>query len=197
MIGNCCSGSCHSLCRTDPPIPPWHHRRPHLFHDIWYSQSNVGGDQCLGYRPSFQIEHDDDFGVRCFDCFCCSGSDVLVGWSEWGSVCYFASRGNSFLRFILLDQLFHEYFGVDWVWFHFKSNSGIVYSRSLCRQRAASLVGGYLLPGIVSEMLEPVRDFAHLKLPQAGLPSIAALSRYNLHLFLSQISPSSYPMIPN
>lgn len=40
-----------------------------------------------------------------------------------------------------------------------------------------TLLGGNYLPEIVSEMLEPVRDFAHLKLPSTGLQSIAALSK--------------------
>jgi autophagy-related protein 18 len=35
---------------------------------------------------------------------------------------------------------------------------------------------GNYLPEMFSEMWEPVRDFAYLKLPSAGLQSIAALS---------------------
>lgn len=37
---------------------------------------------------------------------------------------------------------------------------------------------GSYLPGRVTELLEPVRDFAYLKLPSPGTQAIAALSGY-------------------
>jgi autophagy-related protein 18 len=37
-------------------------------------------------------------------------------------------------------------------------------------------VAGYL-PDVLTEMWEPVRDFAHLKLKTAGVQSLVALSR--------------------
>ena len=37
-------------------------------------------------------------------------------------------------------------------------------------------IGSYL-PGMITEMWEPSRDFASLKLPSAGVHSLVALSR--------------------
>jgi autophagy-related protein 18 len=42
--------------------------------------------------------------------------------------------------------------------------------------RGASVVGNYL-PGVLTEMFEPVRDFAFLKLPAPGVRAICALSK--------------------
>lgn len=41
----------------------------------------------------------------------------------------------------------------------------------------AGSVGSYL-PGAITEIFEPSRDFAHLKLPTAGVQSVIALSKY-------------------
>src|SRR5690606_4569322 len=41
----------------------------------------------------------------------------------------------------------------------------------------AGSVGSYL-PGAITEIFEPSRDFAHLKLPSAGVQSVIALSKY-------------------
>jgi len=43
----------------------------------------------------------------------------------------------------------------------------------------AGSVGSYL-PGVVTEIFEPSRDFAYLKLPSAGVQSVIALSKYVL-----------------
>lgn len=44
-------------------------------------------------------------------------------------------------------------------------------------QHLGRSVGSYL-PGMITEMWEPARDFAFLKLPSAGVRSLVALSRY-------------------
>lgn len=41
----------------------------------------------------------------------------------------------------------------------------------------AGSVGSYL-PDVITEIWEPTRDFAQLKLPSAGIRSLVALSRY-------------------
>lgn len=41
----------------------------------------------------------------------------------------------------------------------------------------AGSVGSYL-PDVLTEIWEPTRDFASLKLPSAGVRSLVALSRY-------------------
>lgn len=43
-------------------------------------------------------------------------------------------------------------------------------------QHLGRSVGSYL-PGMITEMWEPARDFAFLKLPSAGVRSLVALSR--------------------
>lgn len=42
----------------------------------------------------------------------------------------------------------------------------------------AGSVGSYL-PDVLTEIWEPTRDFASLKLPSAGVRSLVALSRYD------------------
>lgn len=56
-------------------------------------------------------------------------------------------------------------------------NSGVLRRKSfnLGRNLAGS-VGGFL-PGAVTGMWDPQRDFAFLKLPTAGVRSVVALSR--------------------
>jgi hypothetical protein len=51
----------------------------------------------------------------------------------------------------------------------------VLYVKFIFSVNRTSLMGNYL-PEMFSEMWEPVRDFAYLKLPSAGLQSIAALS---------------------
>lgn len=46
----------------------------------------------------------------------------------------------------------------------------------------AGSVGSYL-PGAITEIFEPSRDFAYLKLPSAGVQSVIALSTY-VHVYL-------------
>lgn len=41
----------------------------------------------------------------------------------------------------------------------------------------AGSVGSYL-PDVITEIWEPTRNFAQLKLPSAGIKSLVALSRY-------------------
>ncbi|PWN40517.1 WD40 repeat-like protein [Ceraceosorus guamensis] len=53
--------------------------------------------------------------------------------------------------------------------------SGTLRRRSMAMARAAGGVSSYL-PGGLSEMWEPSRDFAYLKLPTAGVSSVVALS---------------------
>ncbi|GAA97103.1 uncharacterized protein L969DRAFT_96982 [Mixia osmundae IAM 14324] len=56
------------------------------------------------------------------------------------------------------------------------SVAGSIRKRSINLGRmAAGSLGGYL-PGAVTEMWEPQRDFAYLKLPLAGVKSVVALS---------------------
>lgn len=52
----------------------------------------------------------------------------------------------------------------------------------------AGSVGNYL-PDAITEMWEPTRDFAYLKLPSSGVQSVVALSKYaNLEtLFFNKI----------
>jgi autophagy-related protein 18 len=58
-----------------------------------------------------------------------------------------------------------------------------IYSQILRRtsmnisRGVAGSVGSYL-PDRLTEMWEPTRDFASLKLPSAGVKSLVALSRY-------------------
>lgn len=47
----------------------------------------------------------------------------------------------------------------------------------------AGRVGGYL-PAAVTEMWEPQRDFAYVKLPQRGIKSVVAISPTSPHVIV-------------
>jgi len=51
------------------------------------------------------------------------------------------------------------------------------------RNRAKSASVSSFLPGMISDMWEPTRDFAFLKLPVTGVQSLCAFSRFDFVLF--------------
>jgi autophagy-related protein 18 len=50
----------------------------------------------------------------------------------------------------------------------------------------AGSVGNYL-PDALTEMWEPTRDFAYLKLPSSGVQSVVALSKWVLFIYKEKI----------